>query len=145
MGICTLTKTTQNMSIQTVLLLDYGLNCVRLVRPLILVPWWRLFASRSTPVSTGELATHDHGKTPKSSRCNKKWHIISPSSFTLKILLASISLCIAVCYAGYRQLQSRPLTVEIKMANERVPRGGSQLPNNDGLYWLSQNGHDVTA
>lgn len=71
--------------------------------------------------------------------------IISPLSFTFEILLASISLCFAVCYAGYRQLQSRPLTVEIKMANERVPRGGSQLPNNDGRYWLFQNGHDVIA
>lgn len=60
------------MSVQTVLLLDYGLNCVRLVRPVVLVPRWLLFASRSTPVSTGGLATNDHGKTPKSSTRNKK-------------------------------------------------------------------------
>lgn len=41
-----------------------------------------------------------------------------------------------VCFAGYRQLRTRPLLVDIKMASKSELYHCSQLLNKESCYWL---------
>lgn len=57
---------------------------------------------------------------------------------TIYLLLPSTGLCFVVCFAGYRQLRTRPLPVDFKMASKRELYRCSQLLNKEGRYWLGK-------